>query len=49
MSLYNVLPGGIPLSIELRSKALREGYPDPGARARAVAQATRNWLKEHAA
>jgi hypothetical protein len=38
------LPPAIPLSIELRSKALREGYPDPEARAEAVLAATRRWL-----
>ena len=42
--MYKALPPGIPLSIELRSKALREGFPDPGERARAVAEATRRWL-----
>lgn len=38
------MPDGIPLSIELRSKALRETFPDPADRARAVARATRAWL-----
>ena len=42
--IYKGLPPGIPLSIELRSKALRDGFPDPGERARAVAEATRRWL-----
>ena len=42
--LYRALPAGIPLSIELRSKALRDGFPDPLERARAVAGATRRWL-----
>lgn len=42
--LYAALPADIPLSIELRSRALREGFPDPAARARAVAEATRWWL-----
>lgn len=45
-AIYNVLPTGIPLSIELRSKALRDGLPDPGERAKAVADATRAWLKD---
>ena len=45
--LYNALPDGIPLSIELRSKALRDTYPDPGERAKVVAQATRTWLATH--
>jgi hypothetical protein len=38
--LLNVLPAGLPLSIELRSKALRDGWPDPVARARRLLQAT---------
>ena len=42
--LYAALPAGIPLSIELRSKALRETCPDAGERAQAVANATRKWL-----
>ena len=43
-TLYKALPPGIPLSIELRSKQLRDGYPDLGERAKAVATATRRWL-----
>ena len=43
-SLYRALPRDIPLSIELRSKALREAFPDAGERAKAVAVATRAWL-----
>lgn len=46
--LYRTLPPGLPLSLELRSKALRDGYPDPVARARAVAEATRAWLARQA-
>lgn len=46
--IYKGLPPGIPLSIELRSKALREGFPDPGERAKAVAEATRRWLAANA-
>lgn len=42
--MYKALPPCIPLSIELRSKALRDGFPDPGERARVVAEATRRWL-----
>jgi sugar phosphate isomerase/epimerase len=42
---HRALPPGLPLSVELRSKALRDGYPDAGLRARAVAEATRRWLK----
>lgn len=43
-AMLNALPSHIPLSIELRSQALREGYPDASARAAAVLQATRSWL-----
>jgi sugar phosphate isomerase/epimerase len=49
VSIYNALPDGIPLSIELRSKALRDGFPDAGERAKMVAAATRNWLNKHGA
>ena len=49
VSIYNALPEDIPLSIELRSKALRSGYPDPNERAKAVAAATRAWLAAHGA
>ncbi len=48
-AMYNALPKDIPLSIELRSKALRDGFSDPGARALAVAQATRKWLERFGA
>ncbi len=44
-AIYNALPDDIPLSIELRSKVLRDGFPDPGERAKAVAIATRRWLE----
>jgi hypothetical protein len=30
------LPAGLPVSLEIRSAALRSGHPDPVARARAV-------------
>jgi sugar phosphate isomerase/epimerase len=43
-AMLRALPLDIPLAIELRSKALRETYTDPGERARATAQATRAWL-----
>jgi sugar phosphate isomerase/epimerase len=46
--LYNALPQGIPLSIELRSKMLRDRYPDPNDRAKTVAAATRRWLASRA-
>ena len=38
------MPAGIPLSIELRSKALRENFPEPGARALETARATQRFL-----
>jgi len=43
-AMLAALPAGVPLSIELRSKALRETFPDARARAMAVAAATRAWL-----
>ena len=42
--LLQNLPANLPLSIELRSKALRDGWPDPVERARVTAEATRNFL-----
>ena len=39
------LPDAVPLSIELRSKALRDGYPDPVERARSVLAATQRFLE----
>jgi len=45
-ALLRALPRGIPLSIELRSRALREGWPDPAERARETARATRRFLAE---
>jgi sugar phosphate isomerase/epimerase len=47
LEIFKALPEGIPLSIELRSKALRDGYPDPVERAKVVAAATRRWLAEN--
>lgn len=38
------LPADLPLSIELRSKPLRDGWPDPVERARATAEASRRFL-----
>lgn len=45
--ILDALPVGIPLSIELRSKLLRERWPDPTERARQVARTTRAWLARH--
>ncbi len=42
--LLDVLPAGIPLSIELRSKALRDGWPDPTDRARKLRETTEAFL-----
>lgn len=38
------LPRGTPLSVELRSRALRDGYPDPVERARTLLAATNAWM-----
>ncbi|MBA4353140.1 MAG: sugar phosphate isomerase/epimerase [Novosphingobium sp.] len=46
-ALYEALPPGIPLAIELRSQALREAFPHPALRARAVGDATRRWLEAY--
>lgn len=45
VELLEAMPQGVPLSIELRSKALRDGWPDPVARARAVLDATRRFME----
>ncbi|MEP7350488.1 MAG: sugar phosphate isomerase/epimerase [Sphingorhabdus sp.] len=46
-AMLDALPVDITLSIELRSKALRERFADPGERAKATALATRKWLETH--
>ncbi len=46
-AMLQALPAGIPLAIELRSRALREAHPDPGERALVTARATRAWLLDH--
>lgn len=43
-AMLEALPGGIPLSIEMRSRALREAFDHPALRAKAVADATRQWF-----
>jgi len=43
--LLDALPPDIPLSVELRSKALREAFPDAAARAKKLAQTTRKFLQ----
>jgi len=48
-AIWRALPADIPLSIELRSKALRDAFPDdPTGRAKAVLGATRKWLEARA-
>jgi len=47
-ALLQALPADIPLAIELRSKSLRDAYPNPGERAQITARATRAWLNEAA-
>ena len=42
--LLMALPANLPLSIELRSKALREKWPDPADRARFLREQTETWL-----
>jgi len=44
-AMLRALPDNIPLAIELRSKALRDAYPDPSERAAVTAQATCAWLR----
>lgn len=47
-AFLDALPPELPLSVELRSKALRDAYPDPFERARALANSTRRHLLESA-
>ncbi len=42
--LLRALPANIPLSVELRSKALRDAWPDPVDRAKALRAATQSYL-----
>lgn len=42
--IVKLLPDGLPVAIEERSKALRDAYPDLNERARAVARTTRAFL-----
>ena len=46
-SLLHRLPRDIPLSVEVRSAAYRQGYPDPIARAQAILDATRKFLADN--
>ena len=42
--IARALPAGLPLSVELRSKALRDGWPVPADRARVLLNSTRAWF-----
>lgn len=42
--MLDALPATLPLSVELRSRALYDAFPDAGDRARATAEATRRFL-----
>ena len=42
--MLNALPDHLPLAVEERSAALRDGFPDLNARAREVARTSRAWL-----
>lgn len=44
-AMLQALPAAIPLSIELRSAALRDAFSHPAMRAKAVLDATRDWLE----
>lgn len=48
-AIIAALPPGLPLSIELRSHALRAAFPEPTDRAAAVLHATRRWFAQRAA
>ncbi len=43
--LLNALPDGLPIGIEERSKALRDGFPDLFERARELMRTSRAWFK----
>lgn len=44
-AMLQALPAAIPLSIELRSAALRDAFSHPALRAKAVLDATRGWME----
>jgi sugar phosphate isomerase/epimerase len=44
-SIIAALPPSIPLSVELRSRALNQGWPDPEARSQVTAEVTRAFLR----
>ena len=43
-AMLQALPQGIPLSLELRSAALREAFSHPALRAKAVLDGMREWI-----
>ena len=45
-ALLDAMPAQIPLSIELRSKKLRDDFPEPIIRAQALQRATRTFLQK---
>ena len=47
-ALLDVLPLGIPIAIEERSRALRDAYPDLSARAARMLARTRQWIAAQA-
>lgn len=44
-SLYDLLPAGIPIAIEERSKGLRDAFPDFNERAAEMLRTTRAWME----
>lgn len=42
--LYRLLPPGVPISVEERSKRLRDGFPDLNARAAEMRRTTLQWM-----
>lgn len=46
-AMVDALPADLPLAVEERSAALREGFPDLNERAREVARTSRAWLDAH--
>ncbi len=46
-AMLSALPADLPVSVEERSAALRENFPDLNDRAREVARTSRAWLAQH--
>jgi len=44
--LLQMLPAATPVSMEVRSKAYRDGHPDPAERARVILERTKKFLQE---